>query len=117
VSSYFDDAARKHREITTVEDRLRFAGKVAKRVEDYLLFIEAHSPKTYAMAVHDLRQKFERAKVRADWDEDGAMLIENMHSLAHDIGSARVPRLYSPRQRYLDNPYFTGHFGAEEVGP
>jgi hypothetical protein len=117
MSSYFDDAARKMREIPTVEGRLAFAEKVAKRVDDYLTFIERHSPTTHQMVVVNLRTKFKKARVRKDWDEDGTFIIEDLHTLGHEIGSARVPVKFHPRRRFGDSPYFEGHTGYEEVQP
>lgn len=117
MSSYFDDAARKMREIPTIKGRREFAEKVAKRVDEYLSYIEGHSPTTYQMAVFNLRAKFKKAIVRKDWDEDGTFIIEDLHSLGHEIGSTRVPRKFHPRMRFGDSPYWPGHPGYEEVQP
>jgi hypothetical protein len=117
MSSYFDDAARKHRGLPTIEARRAFAEKVVKRVANYLTYIAEHSPATHQQMVHDLWQKFDKAGVRKEWDEDGTFLIEDMHSLGHEIGSAVVPVKFHPRQRFGDSPNWPGHYGYEEVQP
>lgn len=115
MSSYFDNAARIHQELPNTERKLKLTEAVVKRVDNYLTYIAEHSPATHQQMVHDFRQKFDKARVQKEWDEDGRMVIEELHNLAHEIGTARIPVKYQPKRRFGDNPYYEEHYGQEEV--
>lgn len=116
MSSYYDAAAQTHAGLPTVEDKIAFAAKVSKRTADYLDYIEKHSPKDYQQKVFDLKQRFTRLAVVQGWDSDGGFLIQNMHTLGHEIGTARIPRKYVRGITFGDSPMYEGHFGNEEAG-